>query len=231
MTKHFVLSGTILALTTMFAGSAAAQESTPPFTAAEREAAYTQSIEKRAADILQLLALNDAAKSAKVHSVIVAQYRALRARDEAIDTMLKSLGKDAPGTETNRAAILPVLSRPLHGQFITKLSTDLTPEQVERVKDKMTYYKVKVTYDAYCEIIPNLSEREKARILAVLKEAREEAMDGGSADEKSAIFQKYKDQINTYLNANGHDVAKATRDWEAKQPKNESAPAATVPPR
>jgi len=231
MTKPFVLSGTILALTTVFAGSASAQESTPPFTAAEREAAYTQSIEKRATDILQLLALNDAARSAKVHSVIVAQYRALRARDEAIDTMLKTLGKDAPGTETNRAAILPVLSRQLHDQFITKLSTDLTPEQVERVKDKMTYHKVKVTYDAYCEIIPNLSEQEKARILAVLKEAREEGMDGGSADEKSAIFQKYKNQINSYLNTNGHDVAKATREWEAKQPKDDSAPTATRSPK
>ncbi len=231
MTKHFVLSGTILALTTMFAGSASAQESTPPFTAVEREAAYTQSIKKRAADILQLLALNDPAKSAKVHSVIVAQYRALRARDEAIDTMLKSLGKDAPGAETNRAAILPVLSRPLHDQFIAKLSTDLTPEQVERVKDKMTYNKVKVTHDAYCEIIPNLPEKEKARILAVLKEAREEAMGGGSADEKSAIFQKYKNQINAYLNANGHDVAKATKEWEAKQPKDDSVPTATRSPK
>jgi hypothetical protein len=50
-----------------------------------------------------------------------------------------------------------------------------------------------------------------------LKAAREEAIDGGSAGEKSAIFQKYKDQINDYLNAHGHDVAKAYRDWEAKQ--------------
>ena len=225
------MTGTMLMLTAMFAGLVSAQESTPPFTAAEREAAYTQSIEKRATDILQLLALNDPAKSAKVHAVIVAQYRALRARDEAIDTMLKSLGKEAPGSETNRAAILPVLSRALHDQFIAKLSTDLNAEQVERVKDKMTYNKVKVTYDAYCEILSNLSENEKARILAALKDAREEAMDGGSADEKSAIFQKYKNQINANLSANGRDVAKATREWEARQPKDDSAPVVTRSPK
>jgi hypothetical protein len=41
-------------------------------------------------------------------------------------------------------------------------------------------------------------------------------MDGGNAGEKSAIFQKYKDQINSYLNAHGHDVAKAYKDWDAK---------------
>jgi hypothetical protein len=88
---------------------------------------------------------------------------------------------------------------------------------VEQVKDKMTYNKVKVTYDAYCEIIPKLTEAEKAKILAALKVAREEAMDGGSADEKTAIFQKHKEGINAMLNANGHDVAQATKEWEAKQ--------------
>ena len=51
----------------------------------------------------------------------------------------------------------------------------------------------------------------------MLKQAREEAMDGGNAGEKSAIFQKYKDQINDYLNSHGHDVAKAYKDWEARQ--------------
>ena len=93
---------------------------------------------------------------------------------------------------------------------------------METVKDKMTYYKVEVTYKAYCEILPNLTSDDKAMILAALKEAREEAMDGGSADEKTAIFQKYKNQVNTHLSKKGFDVAKATREWEARQ-----APAAT----
>lgn len=192
-------------------------ERTEPFTAAEREAAYTTAIEKRVGDILKLLGIEDTAKSARVHDTIVAQYRSLRARDEAIDNMFQALSKNAPGIETNRNAILRVLSQQLHDHFLSRLTKDLTPEQVELVKDKMTYNKVKVTYDAYCEIIPKLSDAEKARILALLKLAREEAMDGGSADEKTAIFQKYKDQINAYLNANGHDVAKATMEWEAKQ--------------
>ena len=82
---------------------------------------------------------------------------------------------------------------------------------METVKDKMTYYKVEVTYNAYREIVPNLTSEDKAMILAALREAREEAMDGGSADEKSAIFQKYKDQINARLSTKGFDVAKATK--------------------
>jgi len=81
----------------------------------------------------------------------------------------------------------------------------------------MTYNKVKITYDAYVSIVPGLTDGDKARMMELLKAAREKAMDGGSAVEKSAIFQVYKDQINDYLNAHGHDVAKAYREWEARQ--------------
>ena len=181
------------------------------------EAVYTTAIAKRSAAIVELLALNDAAKSNKLHGIIMAQYRALRARDEAMDQMFKALGRDAPDAATNRAAILPIVSKPLHDQFLARLSAELTPQQVETVKDKMTYHKVEVTYNAYREIVPNLTSDDQAMILAALKEAREEAMDGGSADEKSAIFQKYKDQINARLSKKGFDVAKATKEWEAQQ--------------
>src|SRR5262249_31658749 len=153
-----------------------------------------------------------------------------RARDEAMDNMFAALAKDVPGAETNRGAVLSVLSRQLHDQFIAKLGTELTPPQLEAVKDKMTYNKVKVTYDAYCSIIPDLNEEEKRYIAAALRAAREEAIDGGSADEKSAIFQKHKDGINAYLGRNGRDVAKATREREARQAsatKPEAAPAST----
>lgn len=217
MTRNSCCLGIVLAASGFLAQPAAAQESTPPFSAAEREVIYTTSIEKRALDILQTLALTDAGKSNSVRSAIIAQYRALRARDEAMDTMLATLSRDVPGAQTNRAAILPILSRQLHRQFIARLANELAPEQVEKVKDKMTYNKVKVTYDAYCAIVPGLGDAEKERVSALLKDAREEAMDGGSADEKSVIFQKYKDQINTFLNAKGYDVDKAIKEWEAKQ--------------
>ena len=48
----------------------------------------------------------------------------------------------------------------------------------------MTYNKVKVTYDAYAVIIPGLTDSDKAKILDLLKTAREKAMDGGSSSEK-----------------------------------------------
>ena len=193
-----------------------AQASTTAPTEAEKEAFYATTIENRTADILKLLNFTDAAKSNAVHEILVAQYHELRVRDAAIDTRLRVEGKEI--SYANRAEQLMIQSKPLHDSFLTKLAASLTPEQVEKVKDLMTFNKVKVTYDAYDAIVSGLTDAEKAKILELLKLAREEAMDGGSAPEKSAIFQKYKEQINSYLDAQGHDTAKAFKDWAEKNP-------------
>ncbi len=175
-----------------------------------------------------MLGINDTAKSARVHNVIMAQYRALRAWHDANDARLKALGKEAHGSEKEAAATagaqlgqIHSSLKALHDQFLSKLSADLTPQQVEKVKDKMTYNKVEVTYNSYCEIVPNLTPEQKAKILDLLREAREEAMDAGSADEKSAVFKQYKGKINNYLSAQGHDVGKANKDWGKKQKAGE----------
>jgi len=55
---------------------------------------------------------------------------------------------------------------------------------------------------------PDLTEENKQKILELLKQAREEAMDGGSSDEKTAIFQRYKGKINNYLSKQGIHPAK-----------------------
>ena len=186
------------------------------------EAKYTAAIEGRTADILKALALTDADKAAKVHDAILTQYRALNAWHNENDAKLKASAKD-----TNAVAQIRASLKIIHDSFITKLSESLTAPQVEAVKDKMTYNKVKVTYDAYCEIIPTLTGAQKAHILATLKAAREEAMDGGSADEKSAIFKKYKGRIANYLSKEGVDETKARKEWGAKQ-KEKSAAAAEI---
>lgn len=222
MKNHCLPLSAILAATAMLIQTSHAQ-SLPAATKADMEAVYTTAIENRTTDILKLLNLTDEAKSNEVHDLIIAQYRALRARDEAIDARLKADGKEI--TYANRADLLVAQSKPLHEQFLAKLAGVLTPEQVEKVKNQMTYNKVAVTFDAYCAIVPALTDADKAKILELLKLAREEAIDGGNAPEKSAIFQKYKNQINSYLDAHGHDTAKAFKDWEAKNATAGTAPA------
>lgn len=221
--------GLLLSTVVFFTGAVSAQEeATPASTAEEREAFYTQTIEHRTADILKVLALKEAARASRVHDAIILQYRSLRARDAAIGAKLKESGHTNADAAA-RSALARNLSKPLHEWFVAVLALDLTPEQMDTVKDQMTYNKVKVTFDAYCNIVPNLTDADKAKIQEFLKAAREEAMDGGSAGEKSAVFQKFKDQINAYLNASGHDVAKAYKDWEAKQPVQKADAGTTTP--
>ncbi len=215
MKQHSLPVVVFLAAFSIFNQTAIAQLSTPPATEAEKEATYELGVTRRTEAIVKLLNLTDEAKSNKAQEIILAQYHALRTRDEAIDGKLKAAHKEL--TFANRADDLAVESKPLHEKFLGQLTEILTSEQVEQIKDAMTYNTVKVTYNAYCAIIPGLTDADKAKILEQLKLAREEAIDGGNAPEKHAIFQKYKDQINDYLNNHGYDVAKAYKEWDAKQ--------------
>ena len=167
------------------------------------EANYTRTIESRTADILQALGLNDTNRAAQVHDIIIAQYRALRAWHDDNDAKLK-----AAKTDPNAEAQIRASLKKQHDAFLSRLAENLTPEQVEKVKDKMTYGKVQFTYAGYVAQYPGLSDANKEKILELLKEAREEAMDGGSAEEKTAIFQRYKGKINNYLSAQGIHPAK-----------------------
>ena len=215
MNGRFLAVSSLLASATLLTQSAVAQLSTPPASPAEMEATYTAAIEGRTDDILKALTLTNSTVASKVHDLIIAQYRVMRSRDDLINAKLQAAGKEI--NYSNRASELEEESKPLHDHFFTELGKLLTPTQVEQVKDKMTYGKVKVTYDAYLDIVPKLTDADKTKIMDLLKAAREKAVDGGSASEKSEIFQVYKDKINDYLNAHGHDVAKAYRDFEAKQ--------------
>jgi hypothetical protein len=169
--------------------------------ASSEDAAYTQAIEKRTADIMAALALNDETKIKAVHDAIIAQYRALHDWQAANEEKLNTLAKQKDAAAKEQTAQIMATRKALHEPFLAKLSAQLTADQVEIVKDKLTYGKVKFTYDGYLSQNPNLTNEEKAKILAMLKDAREEAMDGCSAGEKTAIFKKYKGKINNYLAA------------------------------
>jgi len=177
----------------------------------QAEASYTKAIEGRTADILKTLALTDTGKAEKVHDVIIAQYRSLRSWHDENDRKLKAAKSD-----TNAVAEIRASLKTLHEAFISRLAENLSAEQVEQVKDKMTYGKVQFTYAGYLAAYPNLAEEHRQKILEFLKQAREEAMDGGSAEEKTAVFQKCKGKINNYLSKQGIHPEKSKPASDAK---------------
>src|SRR5580698_2384532 len=101
----------VLSLLTFVVRPVSAQQlSTPPATPADLEAVYTIGIESRTVSILTKLNLTDSTKSNALHDVIIAQYRALKARDQAIDAKLTAAGQ--PITYANRASELATASKP-----------------------------------------------------------------------------------------------------------------------
>jgi hypothetical protein len=175
-------------------------------------------LEKRVADITNALKLDDPAKTSKVRDILIAQYQALRDWQSANEVKLKD-----KSTSADEKKQIIATRQPLHDQFIAKLNEQLTPEQVELVKDKMTYNKLKVTYDGYVEIVGKLNDEQKAKIMEILKQGREEAMDGTSSEEKSAIFKQYKGKVNIYLSSQGIDMKQATKDWGERQKAKKAA--------
>ena len=161
-------------------------------------AKYTAAIEGRTTGIMKVLDLSDLGKAAKVHDIIIAQYRALNAWHSENDAKLKAAKGDTNAVVQIRASL-----KTIHDNFLSALAESLTPEQIEQVKDKMTYGKVQFTFAGYVSQYPNLSDENKAEILNMLKQAREVAMDGGSAEEKTAVFTKCKGKINNYLSKQG----------------------------
>src|SRR5687767_273801 len=86
------------------------------------EAQYTADITKRANDVLAVLKLDDTAKADRVRETIINQYRALRTWHDANGANLK----DKAITPEEKATINATL-KPLHEEFLSKLSADLTP--------------------------------------------------------------------------------------------------------
>ena len=191
---------------------------------ADEDPAYTRVINQRADKIVAQLDISDPAKATQVRDLIADQYRHLGAIHDGLDARIAEAKKSpAPNSAAADAwtkvaqdqASLELFG--LHRQFVSRLAAELTPAQVDTVKDGMTYGVLQITYKAYQDMLPNLTDQQKTVILANLIEAREYAMDGGSSKQKHGWFGKYKGRINNYLSAAGYDLKQAEKDWAAQR--------------
>lgn len=203
--------------------SASALQAQDNVSQADKEAAYTRTINNRAAKIVTALHLPDTKKQDKVSGLVAAQYRALNtvytARDQQVKAVKEALANDKEVLNAKLKEIEDQTTKAtdaLHASFLQALSAELSPEQVDQIKDGMTYGVLPLTYGAYLDMLPNLTETQKAQILQWLTEAREKAMDAGSSEKKHWWFGKYKGRINNYLSAAGYDMKKEGEAWQKR---------------
>ncbi len=185
---------------------------------------YEQTIDLRAAKIVAGLGISDSLQFNRVKQIIANQYKDLNDiynwRDEQIKSAKMQLNADNEGLKNELASIGQATDtkiKTLHPLYLARLSKELAPQQVDLVKDGMTYNVLHVTYNGYNQEILTLTEAQKKQIMDWLIEARENAMDAESSDKKHAWFGKYKGRINNYLSAAGYDLKKEGAEWEKRR--------------
>lgn len=184
-----------------------------------RDPKYVESIVNRSQKIVDKLGLTDAKVAEDVCNIIANRYFELNDIYEIRDAKVKTVKESGLTGDAKDEALKAAENEKdaalyrSHFAFPASLSLFLNEEQIEAVKDGMTYGVVKVTYEATLDMIPSLKEEEKAQIYAWLIEAREFAMDAENSNKKHAAFGKYKGRINNYLAKRGYNLAKEREEW------------------
>lgn len=183
-----------------------------------RDPKYVESIVNRSKKIVDKLELNDSVKAEEVTKIVANRYFKLNdiysKRDDKVKAAKESLIGDAKNEAVKAANDEKdaALYR-CHFEFPADLSLYLTPEQIDGVKDGMTYGVLMVTYNSHLDMMPTLTDEEKAQIMAWLIEARELAIDAETSNKKHEVFGKYKGRINNYLSGRGYDLVKEREAW------------------
>src|SRR5690606_18544064 len=109
---------------------------------AQENKPYQQVAQERADKIVEKLELSDEKKKEKVKTLIASQYVALNKihteRDQKLET------NKAKADEIKEKAKEEVSA--LHGKYIINLQKLLSKEQIDEVKNGMTYHTVPITY-------------------------------------------------------------------------------------
>lgn len=132
--------------------------------------------------IFQRMRLSDSEASARLIEATVAYRvtleRILTQRQDTLDA-IRAAGwqgeqRDAAIVEAYEVAKAAFL--PLKRDYVRTLEFDLVPYHVERVKDGLTQDALPRLHAMYLEMVPDLKPAERAHILGLLVEARENAM-------------------------------------------------------
>lgn len=191
-----------------------------PISAQQQAAdAYKKVLVGRSEKIVETLGISDSAQYKRLVDMLVKQYAIVGKINDTADSTAKVLKASFPNKAEFEAKSKLVYNErdallyAQHAAFFAQMSAELSPNQIENVKNGLTYNVMNVTYKATLDMIPTLKEDERLQIRIWLLEAREHAIDASSSDAKHAWFGKYKGRINNYLAARGYNLTKEREAW------------------
>ena len=167
-----------------------------------QDSAYIETIKGRAQKIVDGLKLANSQKAENVRNIIANRYFLLN----DIHSKYDKTQQDARDAELYKH----------HFELASALAQYLTDDQIDAVKDGLTYGRLKRDYNAQLEMIPSLTDEEKLQILIWLKEAREYAMDAADSKGKHFWFDKYRGRTNNWLAKRGYDLKKERENWQKR---------------
>jgi hypothetical protein len=207
----------------------AVPSATQPAAAASEEAEYAKVAATRADDAVAAAKIADSAMAYHAKQAVGSFYVVLHLLHAERDAEIKSKNYDKKSDEAKK---LTEETQAKAEARVVKLTDQLnavaTPEQVNAIKDKITYNVRPNTIAAYSDELPQLTDEQKQYIAGQLMEGREKALTGGTSNEKHAWFGKYKGRINIYLSKQGYDMKAESKAW-AERLKQRRNGAATQP--
>ncbi len=170
-------------------------------------------IEQKATRIVESLKLDDADKAAKVKAIAGEWLGMMLTWHKEHDAELGRLWgewnkaravvpKDEFPAEVIAHRIDDVYAslKPAYEDYVKRLSAELTPEQVDAIKENWSRSPgMTRTYSAYLEIVPDLTEKDKEVIKGRMLMAREAAMLTDSDKEIVAIYKRHKVKVEQYV--------------------------------
>lgn len=213
MTRTLAIIALLIA-TGASAGTLSAAE-TPAAAPAAVDAALQKRVDAKAAKLVDALRLEDAAKATRAKAILGAWCITLANWHSAHDAELNDLWKqwsaaravvpkdEFPGevVATKIDAVYAGL-KPEYQAFLEKLSAELTPEQVDAIKEAWSRSPgMARTYNAYLEIAPDLTEEQKKVIHDRMLRAREDAMLTDADKEIVNIYKRHKVKVEQYIGA------------------------------
>lgn len=195
-----------------------------------RDPKYVDNIVVRAKKISDQLNISNKVHATNVTNIIANRYFKLNDIYERRDSLQKAAKADPRlSFDARNAAIAHAQNEKdaaiyqSYFGFLSALSLYCTSQQVDAIKDGMTFGVLMVTYNSTLDMIPSLKDDEKKQIMAWLVEAREYAVNAESSHKKHEAFGKYKGRINNYLSARGYNLVNEREAWYKRIKAREAA--------
>jgi Protein of unknown function (DUF3826) len=193
--------------------AAALLAGSPAWAADAVDAAMQKRIDQKVTRLVDTAKVTDADKVAKVKAIGTEWFTTLFTWHKENDPKLNTLWADwnkaravVPKDEFPGELIAVKIEeayaplKPAYDDYIKKLSVELTPEQVDAVKEAWSRSPGRMrTYNSYLEIAPDLNEKDKEVIMARMNLAREAAMLTDADREIINIFKRHKVKVEAYI--------------------------------